>query len=60
MHSAVIRSALGYPTVTMARLLVHQRCVLPGPLILGKGVGKIRTDEPQPHFQAYEKNNIVA
>ena len=35
MPSAVIHSALGYPAMPMARQLVHQRCVHPGPLVLG-------------------------
>ena len=35
MPSAVIPSALGYPAVPLARQLVHQRCVHPGPLVLG-------------------------
>jgi hypothetical protein len=35
MHSAVISSAHSYPTVPLARQSVHQRCVHPGPLVLG-------------------------
>ncbi len=35
MLSAVIPSALSYPAVPLARQLVHQRCVHPGPLVLG-------------------------
>ena len=35
MLSAVIPSALGYPAVPLARQPVHQRCVHPGPLVLG-------------------------
>ncbi len=35
MHSAVIPSALSYPAVPLARQPVHQRCVHPGPLVLG-------------------------
>ena len=35
MLSAVILSALSYPAVPLARQLVHQRCVHPGPLVLG-------------------------
>src|ERR1043165_495394 len=35
MLSAVIRSAHSYPAVPLARQLVHQRCVHPGPLVLG-------------------------
>src|SRR5918999_2504099 len=35
MLSAVIRSARSYPAVPLAGQLVHQRCVRPGPLVLG-------------------------
>ena len=35
MPSAVIPSALGYPAMLLAEQLVHQRCVHPGPLVLG-------------------------
>ena len=35
MLSAVILSACGYPAVPLARQPVHQRCVRPGPLVLG-------------------------
>src|SRR6218665_1707456 len=35
MHSAFILSTLSYPAVPLARQLVHQRCVHPGPLVLG-------------------------
>src|SRR3989337_3673568 len=35
MPSAVIPSALSYPAMPLARQLVHQRCVHPGPLVLG-------------------------
>src|SRR5689334_2711898 len=34
MLSAVIQSILGYPAVPLARQLVHQRYVHPGPLVL--------------------------
>jgi hypothetical protein len=34
MLSAVIQSILGYPAVPLARQLVHQRYVQPGPLVL--------------------------
>ena len=34
MLSAVIQSALGYPAMPLARQLVHQRCLQPGPLVL--------------------------
>ena len=35
MLSAVIPSACSYPAVPLARQQVHQRCVHPGPLVLG-------------------------
>src|SRR3990172_7729534 len=35
MRSAVIPAALGYRAVPRARQLGHQRCVDPGPLVLG-------------------------
>ena len=35
MLSAFIRSALRYPAVPLARQPVHNRCVHPGPLVLG-------------------------
>jgi hypothetical protein len=35
MLSAVISSAHSYPAVPLARQQVHQRCVHPGPLVLG-------------------------
>jgi hypothetical protein len=35
MPSAVISSAHSYPAVPLARQQVHQRCVHPGPLVLG-------------------------
>src|ERR1035437_10067761 len=37
MLSAGILSALSYPAVPLARQPVHQRCVHPGPLVLGTG-----------------------
>ena len=37
MPSAVIPSAHSYPAVPLARQQVHQRCVHPGPLVLGTG-----------------------
>jgi hypothetical protein len=35
MLSALIRPALGFPAVHLATQLVCQRCVHPGPLVLG-------------------------
>src|SRR5579872_2595199 len=43
MHSAVIPSALSYPAMRLAPQPVHQRCVHPGPLVLGTGPRKSRT-----------------
>ena len=43
MLSAVIPSALSYPAVPLARQQVHQRCVHPGPLVLGTAPLKNRT-----------------
>ena len=37
MLSAVISSTHSYPAVPLARQPVHQRCVHPGPLVLGTG-----------------------
>jgi hypothetical protein len=37
MLSAVISSTHSYPAVPLARQPVHQRCVRPGPLVLGTG-----------------------
>ena len=43
MHSAVIPSALSYPAMLLAEQLAHQRCVLPGPLVLRKAPFKYPT-----------------
>ena len=43
MLSAVISSAHSYPAMRLASQPVHQRCVLSGPLVLGKGPLKSRT-----------------
>ena len=43
MLSAVIPSALSYPAVRLAPQPVHQRCVHPGPLVLGTDPLKSRT-----------------
>ena len=43
MPSAVILSAHSYPAVPLARQLVHQRYVHPGPLVLGTDPLKSRT-----------------
>src|ERR1044072_6147334 len=43
MPSAVIPSAHSYPAVPLARQPVHQRCVHPGPLVLGTAPRNIPT-----------------
>ena len=43
MLSALITSRHGYPAVPLARQPVHQRSVLPGPLVLGKALLKFPT-----------------
>ena len=43
MRSAVIPSAHSYPAVPLARQPVHQRCVHPGPLVLGTALLNIPT-----------------
>src|SRR4249919_3619286 len=43
MLSAVIPSAHSYPAVPLARQPVHQRCVHPGPLVLGTAPRKSPT-----------------
>src|SRR3546814_694451 len=43
MLSAVIPSAHSYPAMPLARQPVHQRCVHPGPLVLGTDPLKSRT-----------------
>src|SRR4029079_7619592 len=43
MHSAFIPSAHSYPAMRLAPQPVHQRCVHPGPLVLGTAPRKSRT-----------------
>src|SRR3972149_4248818 len=43
MLSAVIPSAHSYPAMPLAEQLVHQRCVHPGPLVLGTAPFKYPT-----------------
>ena len=43
MLSAVIPSALSYPAMLLAQQQVHQRCVHPGPLVLGTAPLKSQT-----------------
>ena len=35
MHSALIRSVLGYPAMLLAEQPAHHRYLIPGPLVLG-------------------------
>src|ERR1700753_2630517 len=53
MPSAVIPSALGYPAVPLARQPVHQRCVRPGPLVLG-------TDPRKPPTPTADRDRTVS
>ena len=46
MLSAVIPSELSYPAMPLARQLVHQRFVHPGPLVLGTAPFKSPTPTP--------------
>ena len=60
MLSAVIWSAHSYPAVPLARQPVHQRCVLSGPLVLGKSPLKSRTptaDRDQTVSRRFEPNS---
>ncbi len=43
MLSALISSARGYSALQLAPQQIHQRCVLPGPLVLEKGPLNIQT-----------------
>ena len=43
MRSAVIPTERSYPAVRLAPQPVHQRCVPPGPLVLGRAPRKSRT-----------------
>src|SRR5574344_2547569 len=43
MHSAVIPSTLSHPALLLAKQLVHQRYVHPGPLVLGTDPFKFPT-----------------
>ena len=60
MLSAVISSALSYPAMPLARQPVHQRCVHPGPLVLGTDPLKSRTptaDRDQTVSRRFEPNS---
>src|SRR5919199_1701027 len=53
MLSAVIPPARGYPAVPLARQPVHQRCVRPGPLVLG-------TDPLKPPTPTADRDQTVS
>ena len=60
MLSAVIPSALSYPAMLLAKQQVHQRCVHPGPLVLGTARLKFRTptaDRDQTVSRRFEPNS---
>ncbi len=63
MLSALILSELSYPAVPLARQLVHQRFVLPGPLVLGKASLKSpppTTDRDRPVSRRSEPSSRTA
>ena len=63
MLSAVILSQRGYPAVPLARQLVHQKLVLPSPLVLGKNPLKIPTptaDRDRPGSRRSEPSSRTA
>ena len=60
MLSAVILSRLSYPAVPLAGQPVHQRSVLPNPLVLGKHLLKIpapTTDRDRPGSRRSEPSS---
>ena len=63
MPSAVIRSELSYPAMPLAGQLVHQRFVLPGPLVLRKVPFKIpapTADRDRPGSRRSEPSSRTA
>ena len=63
MLSAFILSVLSYPAVPLARQLVHQRNVLPNPLVLKKNPRKFRTptaDRDRPVSRRSKPNSRTA
>ena len=63
MLSALILSELSYPAVPLAGQLVHQRFVLPGPLVLGKASLKSpppTTDRDRPVSRRSEPSSRTA
>ena len=63
MPSAFIRSVLSYPTMLLAKQLVHHRYVHPGPLVLGTALLKIptpTTDRDQTVSRRFEPSSRTA
>ena len=63
MLSALIRSAHSYPAMPLAGQLEHQRCVIPGPLVLGNVLLKFPApteDKDQTVSRRFEPNSRTA
>ena len=63
MLSAVIPSAARYPAMPLARQLAHERCVHPGPLVLGAAPRKLPTptaDRDRPVSRRSEPSSRTA
>ena len=63
MLSAVILSEHGYPAMPLAGQLVHQRFVLPNPLVLGKAPFSCLTptaDRDQPDSRRFKPSSRTA
>jgi hypothetical protein len=63
MLSAVIPSAVRYPALPLARQLAHERCVHPGPLVLGAAPLKLPTptaDRDRPVSRRSEPSSRTA
>src|SRR5690606_32031817 len=63
MLSAVLCSADGYPAVLLAKQPAHQRCVHPGPLVLGADLLKFPTptaDRDRPVSRRSEPSSRTA
>src|SRR5690606_38033757 len=63
MLSAVIPSAARYPAMLLAQQLAHERCVHPGPLVLGAAPLKLPTptaDRDRPVSRRSEPSSRTA
>src|SRR5512145_3208845 len=63
MLSAVLSAAGGYPAMPLARQPAHQRCVHPGPLVLGAAPRKFLTptaDRDRPVSRRSEPSSRTA